>query len=53
MKAKVTIQLLILIDSISASNYYGARHGIETLFQTIVQDEVSGRDSIGISKLPY
>ena len=41
------------LDSISASNYYGARHGIETLFQTIVWDEVSGKDSIRISKLPY
>merc|ERR1712110_190809 len=28
--------------SISASDYFGARHGIETLFQTIVWDEVSG-----------
>ena len=26
---------------ISASNYFGARHGIETLFQTIVWDEVT------------
>ena len=33
---------MIFIYRISSSNYFGARHGIETLFQTIVWDEMSG-----------
>ena len=33
---------MLFFYRISASNYFGARHGIETLFQTIVWDEMSG-----------
>ena len=46
----------ILSFSIDAPNYYGARHGIETLFQMVVWDEVREKylmpDNVNITDNP-
>ena len=33
---------LLYVRRIAATNYYGARHALETLFQLVVWDEVEG-----------
>ena len=42
--------------TIEASNYYGARHGLETLFQLVVWDELEGNhlmlDTVDITDWP-